>query len=120
MRTIAIAAALIIGVASVATAAGNCKAPALRQGMAYAKARKIVVAAGFQAPSVPPYGFKKEDCSVSDVSVCNKFPELGACSGDGYCNLQFTDPYGDTLDITTYGVIDDGSAGITSFNITCK
>ena len=103
----------------------TCKAPPVRQGMTYSRARAIVIKSGFFAPSLPGYGYSENDQKVisecnGNVNLCNKYPEIDSCSGDGYCRMNFTDAYGNTFSVVTYGEISDGSAGVTGVEITCK
>ena len=103
----------------------DCKAPLVRQGMSYSRARAIVIKSGFFAPSLTAYGYSKNDQKVisecnGDVKLCNRYPEIDSCSGQGYCRTVFTDAYGNTLAVNTYGEISDGSAGVTGVEITCK
>lgn len=103
--------------------ASPCKAPRLKQGMEYRTARKITLSAGFQTPALPAYGYSEKDEKVisecsSDVALCNRYPEIDSC-GSGNCAMIFTDAYRNQLRIVTYGEISDGSAGVTSFDITC-
>ncbi len=103
----------------------DCKAPPVRQGMSYSRARAIVIKRGFFAPSLTGYGYSESDQKVisecnGDVSLCNRYPEIDSCSGQGYCRMNFTDAYGNTLIVVTYGEISDGSAGVTGVEITCK
>ncbi len=118
---------LIVAVAVLATSeasAAPCKAPALRQGMPYKSARASVLKAGFQAPRPPSFGYQKDDEKVAsdcngDVKVCNNFPVIESCSGQGLCNMVFTDAYGNKLTVTTEG---DGPrrASVSSFDMACK
>ena len=69
-------------------------------------------------------GYQKGDEKVvfdcgSDAKLCNAFPEIDACSGQGQCNMIFSDAYGNKLSIQTYG---DGPKGadVSSFDTECK
>ena len=101
----------------------NCKAPRLRQGMKYNHARKVVLDFGFQAPQLPAYGYSREHSKVvsecfGSVDLCNKFPEIESCSGQGYCRMSFKDVYGNELVIITYGPLED--TNVISFQIECR
>ena len=74
----------------------NCLVPKLEQEMSYDKAREIIIGSGFQAPALPAYGYKEDDEKVTsdcfgDVELCNRFPEIEGCSGQGHCRMSFTD-----------------------------
>jgi hypothetical protein len=103
-----------------------CSGPRITQGMEYVDARKIVIASGFQAPSLPAYGYSSKDEKVisecsGDVDMCNRYPEIDACSGQGYCNMVFYDMSGNQLTITTYGDLSiNNDAQIDSFELECK
>ena len=105
-------------------AAAICKAPSVRQGMPYTRARDIALKSGFFAPVLPSYGYSKEDKKVAaecdgNIALCNKYPEIDSC-GSGHCKMTFTDAYGNTFAILTYGDISDGTASVTSAEISCK
>jgi hypothetical protein len=80
----------------------------LKVGMQYSEARKLLIAFGWQTPAPPITGYSDEskkvieECS-GDVAMCNMFPEIRNCSGDGYCLMEFMNKIGDTLEVTTYG-----------------
>jgi hypothetical protein len=103
-----------------------CKAPSLKQGLDYDKAREIVIDAGFQAPLRPVHGYAENDEKVisecyGQVDICNRYPEIVSCSGNGHCRMEFTDAYGNKLFVFTYGAI--GTSGdnmVSGFQIECK
>lgn len=108
-----------------ALAANTCKARRLKQGMAYAVARKAILSLHFQAPTLPAYGYEPDDQKVTSerfgsLELCNKYPEIKACSGQGHCNMAFSDAYGNVLTVSTYGDISDGTAAIARFEIMCQ
>jgi hypothetical protein len=67
-----------------ASAAGTAK-PAKLEGMAYPKARRVVLSYGWK----PLLG----ECSGGGTSddICKRYPEIGNCSGTGlgFCDLHF-------------------------------
>lgn len=105
--------------------AQTCKAPSLKQGASYADSRKLIIAEGFMAPTRPVYGYARHsqrvesDCEGS-VDLCNGYPEIDSCSGQGHCAMVFADVYGNHLSVKTYGDVVDGSAEVTQFSIQCK
>lgn len=124
-RRIVLAAVITLHAAQGAFAA-QCDAPkaAITQGMDYAAARQQIIAAGWQAPSLGAYGYKEDDDKVrsdcfNSVEICNAFPEIEACSGQGNCAMTFADAYGNTLRVITYGALDRG-AMVDHFEISCK
>ena len=68
----------------------------IKKRMSYGKARKLLLAAGWQTPALPEGGYQETDdkiissCSGS-VALCNKLPEIDSCSGsgEGYCAMIF-------------------------------
>lgn len=119
--------ALLLAISVLATsvpAQARCAAPRISQGMNYGKARRIAIAAGFQTPSLPAYGYSKDDPKVvsecfGNPTLCNKFPEIDSCSGQGQCTMKFSDAYGTTLSISTYGPLDQNGPTVTSFDVSC-
>jgi hypothetical protein len=90
--------------------------PEWKKGMAYADFRRAALETGW-SPVVDPQcnanviGENFADlCSahpgLDDCHVCAEIPELGACSGDGYCGMTFT-RHAQNLEVTTYGMTDD-------------
>ncbi|MGQ4647121.1 hypothetical protein [Lyngbya aestuarii] len=80
----------------------------LRQNMSYQDAKTLLVNAGWQYASLPAYGYRETDQKVisecfGEVKICNEYPELSACSGQGYCKMSFSDHFGNVLSVTTYG-----------------
>jgi hypothetical protein len=53
-----------------------------------------------------------EECS-GDVAMCNAFPEIRNCSGQGYCAMEFTNELGEKLVITTYGELSGSNLDAT-------
>jgi hypothetical protein len=94
----------------------------LKQGMQYVDARKLLIGGGWKAPAPPPGGNDEnsskvvEECS-GDLAMCNSFPEIKNCSGQGYCLMEFTDEAGNILDVTTYGDLSGNSpdASVTAW-----
>jgi hypothetical protein len=107
---------LQIGPAGAKT--GHWKPTPLKQGMQYVEARKALIDAGWQAPVLPAYGYDEksekviEECS-GDVAMCNAFPEIRNCSGQGYCVMEFTNKAGDKLEVTTYGELSASNSDAT-------
>jgi hypothetical protein len=92
----------------------------LSKGMAYADLRKLALQSGW-TPVVDAKCRSNvigadytELCSahpdLDDCRVCDDLPELGSCSGDGYCGMSFKRGAA-TLDVTTYGMIEDRFVG---------
>jgi len=80
----------------------------LRKNMPYQDAKNLLVNAGWQYASLPAYGYSETDPKVrsecfGEVKICNEYPELSACSGQGYCQMSFYDHLGNVLSVTTYG-----------------
>ncbi|HEY9602053.1 MAG TPA: hypothetical protein V6C85_10620, partial [Allocoleopsis sp.] len=80
----------------------------LRKNMPYQDAKSLLVNAGWQYASLPAYGYRETDEKVrsecfGQVNICNEYPELSACSGQGYCLMSFYDHFGNVLSVTTYG-----------------
>jgi hypothetical protein len=76
--------------------------------MSYNQAKKLLVDSGWQHESLPAYGYQKTHPKVQsecfgDVKICNTYPEISACSGQGYCSMLFYDHFGNKLHVTTYG-----------------
>ena len=85
----------------------------IKQYMEYDIARKIILEAGWQSPSIPPYGYANDHPKVisecaGDTELCNKYPEIDSC-GSGYCRMQFSDAYERQLTIITYGELGNGA-----------
>ncbi|BBC26427.1 hypothetical protein [Pseudanabaena sp. ABRG5-3] len=72
----------------------------LTQQMPYGDLRNILLNRGWQ-PVVTP------DCKTNvggKAEVCDQLPEVEACSGDGYCLMNFANQSdGSKLTVTTYG-----------------
>lgn len=88
----------------------------LSKNMAYADLRVIALENGWK-PIVDPQCKSNvvgdnhtELCAANpgliSCQICERLPELGSCSGDGYCGMAFSKD-GRTLGITTYGMIED-------------
>lgn len=80
----------------------------LRKDMPYQDAKKILINAGWQYASLPAYGYRETDKKVrsecfGEIKICNEYPELLTCSGQGYCKMSFYDHFGNVLSVTTYG-----------------
>lgn len=80
----------------------------LRKNMPYQDAKTLLVNAGWQYASLPAYGYRETDQKVrsecfGQVKICNEYPEISSCSGQGYCNMSFYDHFGNLLSVTTYG-----------------
>ena len=114
--------------AAMAQSRSTCVAPKLRQKMNYEAARSIILRSGFQAPAPPAYGYSKDNPKVisecsGDVDLCNSYPEIESCSGQGWCRLEFMDAYRNKLIVITYGELGKKAnfpAHVTSFEIECK
>lgn len=89
-----------------------------KKGMAYADLRKLVIDAGWRPVADPQckanvIGESYANlCSahpeLDDCRVCDDTPELGSCSGDGYCGMTFMGK-AKKMQVTTYGMIEDRS-----------
>lgn len=94
----------------------------LTRGMLYVEARKALIGSGWQAPNLPANGYDEkskkviEECS-GDVAMCNNFPEITSCSGQGYCLMEFTNKSNGKLEVTTYGELsgNDPDAKVTDW-----
>lgn len=80
----------------------------LRKDMPYQDAKEILVNAGWQYATLPVYGYRETDEKVrsdcfGEAKICNDYPELETCSGQGYCKMSFYDHFGNILSVTTYG-----------------
>lgn len=91
-------------------------APQWKSGMAYADFQRIAINAGWSAVVDPQcrvnvigtnyMGLCSAHPELDDCRVCDDMPELGSCSGDGYCGMKFSKQT-QTLEVTTYGMTDD-------------
>lgn len=80
----------------------------LRKSMSYLDARTLLINAGWQYADLPAYGYNESDPKVisecfGEIRICNKYPEIEHCSGQGYCKMLFYDHFGNKLAVTTYG-----------------
>lgn len=105
----------------------------LKEGMGYGDARAILISTGWR-PVVDPHcqanvvgGAHRELCAQHPDSescvVCKNIPEVGSCSGDGFCGMRFSKE-GHSLVITTYGdtrfwnvLGDDSGMDVRGWNI---
>lgn len=101
-----------------ATSAGQALDRALKSGMAYADFRKRVLAGGWMPVvdaecKVNVVGGNHETLCAQNpdlvsCQVCDRMPELSACSGDGHCLVRFSHTgEGEALEATGYGMIED-------------
>jgi hypothetical protein len=104
----------------------QCKTPdiPLKQGSDYSGSRDALISVGWQTPSLSAYGYKEGDAKVvsdcfNSVEICNAYPEIESCSGQGQCMMMFSDAFGNKLEVITYGELGNG-AEIISFSIECK
>ena len=100
------------------TAAGKALLPGLKEGMAYADFRKLVLANGW-TPVVTPEcmanvvgGDYASVCKTNpdqiSCQICELMPELDSYSGDGYSLVRFRHAGdGEQLEATGYGMIED-------------
>jgi hypothetical protein len=107
-------------------AAAQCDVPltSIKQGMTYSDARAVIISAGWQAPSLSAYGYKDGDDKVvsncfNSVDICNAYPEIESCSGQGQCLMLFSDAFGNKLEVITYGQLGNGAL-VTGFNVECS
>lgn len=106
----------------------------LKKGMAYADFRKTVLAQGWQPLATAQCkqnvigGAYERICAKNPdrCKICTDLPELNACSGDGYCLMQFKHA-GATgvLKATAYGEADrwqdpDSGFGVTEWELADK
>lgn len=83
-------------------------AGAVRSGMDYSAFRRALLDAGWQAPANPDcvtgvYGGDGTR-AAGEPNICRELPEIEACSGDGYCVMNFADlRAGRRIRVTTYG-----------------
>lgn len=99
-------------------AAGKALLPELKEGMAYADFRKLVLANGW-TPAVTPEctanvvgGDYASVCKANpdqiSCRICELMPELDSYSGDGYSLVRFRHAReGEQLEATGYGMIED-------------
>lgn len=100
------------------TAAGKALVPGLKEGMAYADFRKLVLANGW-TPVVTPActanvvgGDHAAVCEANPdqiiCRICELMPELDSYSGDGYSLVRFRHAGdGEQVEATGYGMIED-------------
>jgi hypothetical protein len=81
---------------------------AVRSGMDYDAFRRAITSAGWRAARDPDcvqgvYGGDGTR-SPGEPNVCRDLPEIEACSGDGYCVMNFSNPRTRRrIRVTTYG-----------------
>jgi hypothetical protein len=80
----------------------------LRKNMPYLAAKALLVNAGWQHANLPAYGYSESEPKVisecfGKIKICNEYPEIENCSGQGYCKMLFYDHFGNKLSVTTYG-----------------
>ncbi len=73
----------------------------IKQGMAYAKARKLILKAGWE----PIHAVNGEACGYGE-KICKKFPEIESCLADGYCKMFFKNEWDMMLVLITLGDMD--------------
>ena len=103
------------GAASSTTA--DAPAP-LREGMAYADLRRIVLERGWRPKvdaqcKVNVVGANHVQVCAADAAlcrVCDDLPELSSCSADGHCLMAFERDAGGQLSVSTYGEVKDWNA----------
>lgn len=100
------------------TAAGKALLPGLKEGMAYADFRKLVLANDW-TPVVAPEcmanvvgGDYASVCKANPdqigCQICELMPELDSYSGDGYSLVRFRHAGdGEQVEVTGYGMIED-------------
>lgn len=100
------------------TAAGKALLPGLKEGMAYADFRKLMLANGW-TPVVTPEcvanvvgGDYASVCKANpdqiSCRICELMPELDSYSGDGYSLVRFRHAGdGEQVEVTGYGMIED-------------
>jgi hypothetical protein len=95
----------------------------LRKNMLYHDAKNILVDAGWQYVNLPAYGYTETDQKVisecfGKVSICNEYPEIEACSGQGYCKMSFYDHFGNVLSVTTYGSLREKELQVIGWSLS--
>ncbi|QWP78397.1 hypothetical protein J5226_08400 [Lysobacter sp. K5869] len=99
----------------------------LEKGMAYVDFRKIVLAQGWQPLATAQCkenvigGDYQRICAKNPdrCKICTDLPELNACSGDGYCLMQFKHAGASgVLKATAYGEADGWRERESGFGIT--
>jgi hypothetical protein len=106
----------LLASAAIQPASRNSEIYGLRKGMPYANLRKLALDDGWrpvvdkQCKSNVVGDDYSHVCSahpdLDDCRVCDDLPELGSCSGEGYCGMTF-ERGGKELSVTTYGMIED-------------
>ncbi|RYY83793.1 MAG: hypothetical protein EOO15_20715 [Chitinophagaceae bacterium] len=106
----------------------HASVPALTD-MTYHKARKILLAKGWQPQQTKSYNTAADDPDISSgngkVFWDSGYIEVEACAGTGVspCAFLFSDVYGTKLRVTTIGEEDPGSkayAIISGYRFVCE
>ena len=97
----------------------------LRKNMPYQDAKTLLVNAGWQYASLPAYGYSETDKKVrsecfGQVKICNEYPEISSCSGQGYCKMSFYDHFGNVLSVTTYGPLMSEKLHVIGWSLDSK
>ncbi|MFB8788931.1 MAG: hypothetical protein U7123_08795 [Potamolinea sp.] len=97
----------------------------LRKNMPYQDAKTLLVNAGWQYASLPAYGYRETDQKVRSecfgkVKICNEYPEISSCSGQGYCKMSFYDHFGNVLSVTTYGPLMSEKLHVIGWSLDSK
>ena len=97
-----------------ASASGTPSSPDVKEGMAYSKARQLLLKAGWHVPVLPDGGYPADHPKVAsecagNVEACNRWPEIDSCSGsgDGYCNMNWVNAAGQEVRVITSGGLDE-------------
>ncbi|MER9234199.1 hypothetical protein NKI56_19220 [Mesorhizobium sp. M0622] len=94
---------LLLGISQVSAGSREDAYDALRQGMEYPQARKLLVTGGWQAVRYP--WAKAEERCGGRSDICNAFQEAEACAGTGMaqCRFRYVDGKGKALIVITVG-----------------
>lgn len=94
---------MLLSVSQVSAGSREGAYDALRQGMKYPQARKLLVKGGWQAVRYP-WAEAEERCSGRS-EICSAFQEAETCAGTGMaqCRFRYVDGKGKALIVITVG-----------------